>query len=318
MDKEFILQLETVPDIYGGEAHSLLEQRTENGAKRRFGKIDIAIKNRLAYELELIYATNTAKLFLHWTDVIAKIKQKTYPYIYSVHNCSLVAFCLGVTEVNPFQTDSCFERLLNRRSTNVPVLFLEVPKGKRAEIWEHLKAEEKVLIDIGENPALSDFPTDEVSAFFEKKNYSDKRLLYRAAVKAGIGEMSGISVPESIEQLADLLAYRRNAEFTNKDPVFLYQENAVGLLVKAGLSFEEGEGLRRAFARKNSSEINFYYNIFRKKAKSAGLSEDKAAAVFSVVERQINFTVCRASYVAMAQYLYMDTYFKERNRRICL
>lgn len=77
--------------------------------------------------------------------------------------------------------------------------------------------------------------------------------------------MSGISAPESIEQLADLLAYRRNAEFTNKDHVFLYQENAVGLLVKAGLSFEEGEGLRRAFARKNSSEINFYYNIFRLK-----------------------------------------------------
>lgn len=98
MDKEFILQLETVPDIYGGEAHSLLEKRAENGAKRRFGKIDIAIKNRLLHELELIWVTNTAKLFLHWTDVIAKIKQKTYPYIYSVHNCSLVAFCLGVAE----------------------------------------------------------------------------------------------------------------------------------------------------------------------------------------------------------------------------
>ena len=120
------------PDIEGDEtAFVVLKQETEDGAKRRlFGCIGEIEKNRLAQEFELIRETDTAKLFLYWADIVVTIRQKTYPYIYSALNCSLISYCLGITEINPLLTGSYFERLLTRRSTRVPILFIEVPKGR--------------------------------------------------------------------------------------------------------------------------------------------------------------------------------------------
>lgn len=84
------------------------------------------------------------------------------------------------------------------------------------------------------------------------------------------------------------------------------------MLVKAGLSYEEAECARRAFAKKNRLEINFYRNVFLQTARKKGYSTNEANAVFSEVERESIFTVCRASYLAMAQYLYMEEYFKKK------
>ena len=154
MDWRFLQELDKVPDQYGDEGFFVLTHRTEEGAKRRFCRLSDMVKNRLANEFEMIRATNTAKLFLYWADTVASIKQRTYPYICSVQNCSLVSYCLGITEVNPLSASSCFERLLNRQSTHVPILFIEVPKGRREELWERL--DEKTLIEIEEKAARSD------------------------------------------------------------------------------------------------------------------------------------------------------------------
>ena len=136
MDWRFLQGLGKVPDQYGDEAFVVLRQRTEEGAKRRFCRLNDRVKNCLDNEFEMIRATNTAKLFLYWADTVALIKQRTYPYICSVQNCSLVSYCLGITEVNPLSASSYFERLLNRQSAHVPILFIEVPKGRREELWE--------------------------------------------------------------------------------------------------------------------------------------------------------------------------------------
>lgn len=313
MDLRFMQQLEAIPNVYEDRVYSLLKRRAEVGAERRFGEIKGAIKNRLAHELEVIRGTNTAKLFLFWSDVIAKIRQKTYPYISGVQNCSLVSFCLGITEVNPLQTGSFFERLLSDRSVNVPVLFVEVAKGERAEVWEYLKEEEKIFTEIGENDVRSEDSAEDVAAFFEKRSYEDKDILRKAAAKIG-----GPIPPRTIGELADLIVYQRYAEFTDKKPTLFYQEDAVGLLVKAGLSNQEAECMRRAFVRKNETEIGFYRSVFVQTAEDAGYTSDEKRAVLSLIEKEIMFTVCRASCVAMAQYLYVDAYFQERNGCKCL
>ena len=171
MDSRFIQQLECVPDTKGGEAaFVVLEQKVEKGAKRRFGCIGESEKNRLAHEFELIRATNTTKLFLYWADIVAAIRQKIYPYIYSVQNCSLVSYCLGITEVNPLLTGSYFERLLTRRSTHVPILFIEVPKGWGQEASKSLEGEVKSLIEIEENAALPDLSPKDVMNFFKRQH----------------------------------------------------------------------------------------------------------------------------------------------------
>ena len=209
MDWRFLQELEKVPDRYADEAFVVLRQRTKEGAKRRFCRLNDRVKNRLDNEFEMIRATNTGKLFLYWADTVALIKQRTYPYICSVQNCSLVSYCLGITEVNPLLTGSYFERLLNRQSAHVPILFIEVPKGKREKILEHL--EEKSFIEIEENAARADLSAKDVSAFFERQTYKGKEILRRAAASL---EFEGrIKSPEKIRELAELLVYKRYTEF---------------------------------------------------------------------------------------------------------
>ena len=312
MDPRFIQQLECVPGAEdNGAAFFVLEQEVEDGAKRRFDCIGEIEKNRLAHEFELIRTTNTEKLFLYWADIVATIRQRTHPYIYSVQNCSLVSYCLGITEVNPLLTGSYFERLLTRRSTHVPILFLEVPKGRGQEASKYLEEKVKPLIEIKENAALPDLDPKEVTGFFKKAAFEDLELLQSAAASFGI---AGQKPPETLGELADLLVYKRYAEFTDEKPSLLYQEDAVDLLVKAGISFEEAECARRAFAMRNSSKINFYRSVFEQAARKKGYSVNEANAMFSAIEKEINFTVCRASYVAMAQSLYMNTFFQKKQK----
>lgn len=308
MDWCFLQELKQVPDQYSSEAFVVLRQRTKEGAKRRFCRLSDMVKNRLDNEFEMICATNSAKLFLYWADTIALIKQRTYPYICSVQNCSLVSYCLGITEVNPLQACSYFERLLNKQSLHVPILFIEVPKGRREELWERL--DEKTLIEIEENAARPDLPVKDITAFFEGQTYADKEIFRRAA--AFLGGDGQKEPPETLLKLAELLVYKRYTEFTDEKPAILYQEDAADLLVKAGLSYEEAEGARRAFAKKNRIEIDFYRDIYLQTARMAGRSVEEANSEFSALERDSMFTVCRASYIAMAQYLYMDTYFKKK------
>ena len=312
MDLRFVQQLECVPDTEGGEAaFAVLEQKVEKGAKRRFGCIGEPEKNRLAHEFELIRATNTAKLFLYWADIVAAIRQKIYPYIYSVQNCSLVCYCLGITEVNPLLTGSYFERLLTRRSTHVPILFIEVPKGRGQEASESLSGEVKSLIEIEENAALPDLDPIDVMGFFKRATFENRELLQSAAASLGL---AGQKPLETVRALADLLVYKRYKEFMDEKPSLLYQEDAVDLLVKAGLSYEEAECARRAFAMKNRAEIDCCRNAFERAARKNGYSIGEANAIFSAMEKEINFTVCRASYVEMAQYLYMDTFLQDKTK----
>ena len=308
MDWRFLQELDKVPDQYGDEALLILIKRTKEGATHRFCRLSDMVKNRLDNEFEMIRATNTAKLFLYWADTVALIKQRTYPYICSVQNCSLVSYCLGITEVNPLSASSYFERLLNRQSAHVPILFIEVPKGRREKILEHL--EEKSFIEIEENAARSDLSAKDVSAFFERQTYKGKEILRRAAESL---EFEGrIKSPKTIRELAELLVYKRYTEFMEEKPLLLYQEDAVDLLVNAGFSYEEADNARRAFAKKNRIEIDFYRDIYLQTARMAGRSVKEANSEFSALEKESMFTVCRASYIAMAQYLYMDTYFKEK------
>ena len=312
MDPRFIQQLECVPDTEGDEAaFVVLEQKVENGTKRRFGCIGESEKNRLAHEFELIRATNTAKLFLYWADIVAAIRHKTYPYIYSVQNCSLVSYFLGITEVNPLLAGSYFERLLTRHSTRIPILFIEVPKGQGAEASEYLEEKAKPLIEIKENDTLPDLAPKDVMDFFKRATFENLEILQSAASSLGLAGQKSL---ETVRALADLLVYKRYKDFMDEKPSLLYQEDAVDLLVKAGLSYEEAECARRAFAMKNRGETTFCRKMFERAARKNGYSIGEANAIFSAVEKEINFTVCRASYVAMAQYLYMDTFLQDKTK----
>ena len=318
MDQIFMQQLESVPESEDdGAAFVVLERQAEAGAKCRFGRkcrfggVGKRVKDRLAHEFELIRATNTAKLFLYWADIVKAIGHKTYPYVRSAHNCSLVSYCLGITEVNPLFTGSNFERLLTRYERRVPILHIEVSNGRGAEAREYLEEDEASFVAIEENAALPDLHPKEITDFFKTATFEDREILQSAAVSLGIAEQKP---PKTIKELADLLVYKRYAGSAAEKPSVLYQEDVVDLLVRAGLSYEEAECARRALGKRNRVAIDFYRDVFVQTARKNGYSSGEANAVFSAVEEKVGSTVCRASFVAMAQYLYMDTFLQDKTK----
>lgn len=310
MDRTLIEELQEVPDPYGEIACIVLQQRAIDGARRRFQMIGDEAKKRLLAEFQAVLSTDTAKLFLFWSDAVARIGKKTYSFIPGTANCSLLAYCLGITQVDPLQTDSPFDRWLNGYSRHVPVLLAEVPCGKREEVLRFFSKRELAFLTIEENRSLPDLPPQQAASFFNGQCYEDGEILRQAAAAAGPAGRD--KWPKTIGELADLLAIGRYAELTAEAPGFLYQEDGVGLLVKAGFSRAQAEGARRAFARHDEAEIGFYKSTFLQAAWMAGTKKDEAEDAFFAFGRHINFTVCRASYMAMAQYLYMAAFFSEK------
>ena len=313
MDRNFIEQAERVPDFYGDRALAVLIQTAESGAKRYFGKIDGDMRGRLTHEFALIRATNTAKLFLYWAYAAATVKRKTYPYVSGIQNCSLVSCCLGITKVNPMRTGSRFERLLNGQSTRIPALCIEVPKGKREEVWEALARERADMVEIRENDEYPDIPAEDMEAFFKNQKYDDREILRAAAESLRFAGQKG--TPSSIGDLAELVVLKRYSLFTEEKPALLYQEDVVGLLEDAGFSCEEAEVLRRVLSKKCRTEINFYRNILLQTARAAGRSVEEAAAAFNTLEREAGRTFCRASAPAEAQYLYAQIFVRKNEKR---
>ena len=113
------------PDIY-------LKQICLNGLKTRYKNITEIIKKRLEYELGVIKKMGFAGYFLITQDFVqyAKGKDITVGPGRGSAVGSLVAYCLGITNVDPMHYNLIFERFLNPHRVTMPDIdidFLEPP-----------------------------------------------------------------------------------------------------------------------------------------------------------------------------------------------
>ena len=60
----------------------------------------------------------------------------------AVHNCggSLVAYLMGITEIDPIRFDLIFERFINPERLDLPDADLDFQSTRRGEIIEYLKS----------------------------------------------------------------------------------------------------------------------------------------------------------------------------------
>ncbi len=96
------------------EAYRELERRSREGALRRYGTIDERVEARLAKELSIIGAKGFSHYFLV-VEEIAKQSERTCGRGSAA--ASLVAYCLGITHVDPIRHNLFFERFLNEGRT---------------------------------------------------------------------------------------------------------------------------------------------------------------------------------------------------------
>lgn len=117
-----------------------LRKICEEGALRRYGKIDETIGNRLGHELDVIDRTGFSEYFLIVWDFINFAIQNRIPATGRGSGAgSLVAYVLGITNVDPIEYDLLFERFLNSERISMPDLDIDFCAEGREKVIQYVK-----------------------------------------------------------------------------------------------------------------------------------------------------------------------------------
>ncbi|NPV48229.1 MAG: DNA polymerase III subunit alpha [Armatimonadetes bacterium] len=125
----------------GHTLSSYLRHLCESRIVERYGEARPDVVERLNYELDVIERCNYSGYFLIVSDFIAEGKRRGMlvgPGRGSATG-SVVAYLLGITEVDPIRYGLIFERMLNPERVSPPDIDLDFPDDRREEIIEYVR-----------------------------------------------------------------------------------------------------------------------------------------------------------------------------------
>jgi DNA polymerase-3 subunit alpha len=125
----------------GFSPNSYLEKLCREGAKSRYGQISSQIEQRLQYELDVVKQMNYSAYFLIVWDFIRYAKQRNIPVGPGRGSGagSVVAYTLGITNIDPLKYGLLFERFLNPKRVSMPDLDIDFSDEGREEIINYVK-----------------------------------------------------------------------------------------------------------------------------------------------------------------------------------
>lgn len=120
--------------------NSYLEKLCREGLKRRYSRSTQEIEGRLRHELEIIKETGYASYFLIVWDFIRYAKERGIPVGPGRGSAggSLVAYLLGITEIDPLKYDLLFERFLNPERIKPPDIDIDFCYERRQEVIDYV------------------------------------------------------------------------------------------------------------------------------------------------------------------------------------
>ena len=124
----------------GQTPDEFLEELCKKGLKKRYPDITKEITDRFKYELGVIKETGFASYFLIVQDFINWAKSKEIvcgPGRGSAAG-SIIAYLLGITDVDPLKYDLLFERFLNPERISMPDIDLDFADARRDEVIEYV------------------------------------------------------------------------------------------------------------------------------------------------------------------------------------
>ncbi len=143
-DVELKLGKLMLPDLEVPAGHDLasyLRELCEQNIEARYQGRPPRVLERLDYELDVIEKTDYSGYFLIVGDFVREAKSRGIlvgPGRGSATG-SIVAYLLGITDVDPLRYGLLFERMLNPERVSPPDIDLDFPDDRRGEIIEYVK-----------------------------------------------------------------------------------------------------------------------------------------------------------------------------------
>ena len=136
---EFLVSEDETDSGKRGE-NKYLAHLTFEGAKRRYQEITPEIQERIDFELKTIENTGYPGYFLIVQDFIAaarKMDVSVGPGRGSAAG-SVVAYCLGITNIDPLLYDLLFERFLNPDRVSLPDIDIDFDDEGRSRVMDYV------------------------------------------------------------------------------------------------------------------------------------------------------------------------------------
>ena len=117
-----------------------LRELARAGAEQRYGRLDSQITKRLEYELSVIESMGFSDYFVIVWDVVRFAREAKIPVGPGRGSAagSLVAYCLGITDVDPIANNLIFERFLNRQRRSLPDIDVDICYQRREEVFDYV------------------------------------------------------------------------------------------------------------------------------------------------------------------------------------
>ena len=117
-----------------------LRHLTYEGARRRYGELSAIVTERLDFELEVIKASGYPGYFLivqDFTEAARKMGVSVGPGRGSAAG-SAVAYCTGITNIDPIKYDLLFERFLNPERVSMPDIDIDFDDVGRQKVIDYV------------------------------------------------------------------------------------------------------------------------------------------------------------------------------------
>lgn len=129
-----------VPDN-GQTAYDFLKDLAEKGLRERYPVITKEIRERFDYELDTIHSMGYIEYYLIVWDFINYARSIGISVGAGRGSgvSSIIAYSVGITDVDPLKYDLVFERFLNRERVSMPDFDIDFQDDRRGEVVEYVR-----------------------------------------------------------------------------------------------------------------------------------------------------------------------------------
>ncbi|SKC48795.1 DNA polymerase III subunit alpha [Ohtaekwangia koreensis] len=210
LDRNVLLPKFDIPKEFNTE-DEYLKHLTYEGARKKYTEITTEIQERLDFELETIQKTGYPGYFLIVQDFTSKAREmgvSVGPGRGSAAG-SAVAYCIGITNVDPIKYDLLFERFLNPDRVSLPDIDIDFDDEGRDRVLKYVidkygKSQVAQIITYGTMAAKSSIRD---CARVMELPLADSNLLAKM-----IPEKPGTSLDSAFEEVKELADIKKGTD----------------------------------------------------------------------------------------------------------